>query len=868
LSSIPWTSATAGWGTVQLNQSIAGNPLTLHGVVYPSGIGTHASSTITYSLDGKYNTFVSDVGLDAEEIGVGSGAVDFQVIGDGKVLFDSGVLTPSSPTVHIAVSVAGVQTLTLQVNPQVAGDINYDHSDWAGAELLVDPAIPTAPTAPANLAAIAIGSASINLTWSATSTNQTSFTILRSTDGSNFAPIATGVAANSTTYTDSANLAAGTEYYYEVEAVSSAGASPASNIASATTAALSPIVTPLSSIPWTSATAGWGTVQLNQSIAGNPLTLHGVVYPSGIGTHASSTITYSLAGKYNTFVSDVGLDAEEIGVGSGAVDFQVIGDGKVLFDSGVLTPSSPTVHIAVSVAGVQTLTLQVNPQVAGDIDYDHSDWAGAELLVAAAIPTAPTAPANLAALATGQSSINLTWSATSTNQTSFTILRSTDGSNFAPIATGVAANSTTYTDAANLATGTEYYYEVEAVNSVASSAPSNIASAATAALAPIVTPLSSIPWTSATAGWGTVQLNQSIKDNPLTLHGVVYPSGIGTHASSTITYNLGGQYTTFISDVGLDDEEIGVGSGAVDFQVIGDGKVLFDSGVLTPSSPTVHIAISVAGVQTLTLQVNPQVAGDIDYDHSDWAGAELLSTPAAPIAPANLTATPMGSTSVKLTWTASPGATSYQVDRSTDGVNWTTVATSLSGSLTSWIDTAGIQASTEYYFRVRAVNSIGTSSNSNVANATTSALDTVTYVSSLPWTTATVGWGTIQENASILGNPITIHGVVYASGIGTHAASNISYSLAGQYTSFLADVGLDDEEIGVGSGAVDFQVIGTTNGVQTVLFDSGVLTPNSPTVSINVSVVGVQTLTLVVNPGIVGTIDYDHADWADARLTV
>ena len=58
-------------------------------------------------------------------------------------------------------------------------------------------------------------------------------------------------------------------------------------------------------------------------------------------------IVYNLAGAYNTFVSDVGIDDEEDGKGIGSVDFQVIGDGKVLFDSGILTNSSPTVHVAV-----------------------------------------------------------------------------------------------------------------------------------------------------------------------------------------------------------------------------------------------------------------------------------------------------------------------------------------------------------------------------------------------------------------------------------------------------------------------------------------------------------------------------------------
>ena len=83
-------------------------------------------------------------------------------------------------------------------------------------------------------------------------------------------------------------------------------------------------------------------------------------------------------------------------------------------------------------------------------------------------------------------------------------------------------------------------------------------------------------------------------------------------------------YSNFISDVGIDDEVSGQ-SGAVDFQVLGDGKVLFDSGILTSASPIVSFNVNVKGVQTLTLVVTNGVAGSIDYDHADWAGARLIS---------------------------------------------------------------------------------------------------------------------------------------------------------------------------------------------------------------------------------------------------
>jgi len=108
------------------------------------------------------------------------------------------------------------------------------------------------------------------------------------------------------------------------------------------------------------------------------------------------------------------------------------------------------------------------------------------------------------------------------------------------------------------------------------------------------------------------------------LNGVTYTKGIGTHAISNISYNLNGNYSTFVSDVGVDQEVSNKGEGFIIFQVYGDGKLLFDSGVLT-NDQVGHVNIDVAGVQTLTLVATNGVANSIDYDHADWAGARLLA---------------------------------------------------------------------------------------------------------------------------------------------------------------------------------------------------------------------------------------------------
>ena len=86
-----------------------------------------------------------------------------------------------------------------------------------------------------------------------------------------------------------------------------------------------------------------------------------------------------------------------------------------------------------------------------------------------------------------------------------------------------------------------------------------------------------------------------------------------------------------------------------------------------------------------------------------------------PAAPTGLVAT-AGNAQVSLSWNASSGATSYNVLRATiSGGPYTTITTGI--TTTSYTDT-GLINGTTYYYVVQAVNSAGTSPNSNEASAT------------------------------------------------------------------------------------------------------------------------------------------------------
>ncbi len=91
---------------------------------------------------------------------------------------------------------------------------------------------PAAPAAPSDLVATAVSTSAIDLTWSDNSNNETAFNLERSTDGTNFSPLATDLPAGTTSYSDT-GLMAGT-YSYRVNAENEAGTSAWSNVASAT----------------------------------------------------------------------------------------------------------------------------------------------------------------------------------------------------------------------------------------------------------------------------------------------------------------------------------------------------------------------------------------------------------------------------------------------------------------------------------------------------------------------------------------------------------------------------------------------------------------------------------------------------------
>ncbi|MEO3816332.1 NPCBM/NEW2 domain-containing protein [Plantactinospora sp. B24E8] len=135
LSHHTWISATSGWMSPTVDRSVGGgSPISLLGQVYPTGLGVASPSTVRYYLGDRCSRLTATVGIDdaVRNVGPEGGTATFQVVGDGRVLFDSGVVTRDAVR-QLDVDLTGVRVLDLLVGDAADGGYN-DRADWAGLD--------------------------------------------------------------------------------------------------------------------------------------------------------------------------------------------------------------------------------------------------------------------------------------------------------------------------------------------------------------------------------------------------------------------------------------------------------------------------------------------------------------------------------------------------------------------------------------------------------------------------------------------------------------------------------------------------------------------------------------------------------------
>ncbi|MFJ9620299.1 endo-alpha-N-acetylgalactosaminidase family protein [Streptomyces sp. NPDC101181] len=135
-SDLEWTASENGWGPVERDRSNGetgtgdGSPLTIGGVTYAKGLGTHAPATVRYYLGGKCSSLTAEVGVD--DVQTTRGSVRFSVTADGTRTVVSPVLGVADPAWKLTADVTGARYVELIVDD--AGDGNgNDHADWGNA---------------------------------------------------------------------------------------------------------------------------------------------------------------------------------------------------------------------------------------------------------------------------------------------------------------------------------------------------------------------------------------------------------------------------------------------------------------------------------------------------------------------------------------------------------------------------------------------------------------------------------------------------------------------------------------------------------------------------------------------------------------
>ncbi len=303
-----------------------------------------------------------------------------------------------------------------------------------------------APTAPGIPSGTGTSNTQISVTWGASTAGSgctVSYNLFRSIT-SGFTPSTSNQIASSLTsasYSDS-GLTAGTTYYYVVEATDGAGTSAASPQGSGST------LGNCSSSP----SAPTGLTAMASSSSAISLSWTGVSAPSGC-----ASLTYSMYGSTTS------------GFTPGSGNLIASGLTGTSYSNTGLTASTTYYYKVEAVDTVGSSAASTQAQAT---------------TLAASCSSAPSAPTGLTATASSSSAIGLTWSAVTppANCTisSYSVYGSTTRG-FTPGSGNLIASGVTGTSYSNtgLTASTTYYYKVEAVDTVGSSAPSTQAQATT-----------------------------------------------------------------------------------------------------------------------------------------------------------------------------------------------------------------------------------------------------------------------------------------------------------------------------------------------------------------------------------------------------
>lgn len=122
-----------GIPSVVLKTVPGGEPFRLNGKTYARGLGTQSTSILFFQMDGKAVSFTATVGVDDyanKEL-----VSRFYVVGDKKILFESGPMHAGDPSKKIEIDLKGIKRLGLLVVPEK--EVTKSHTDWVDARFVM-----------------------------------------------------------------------------------------------------------------------------------------------------------------------------------------------------------------------------------------------------------------------------------------------------------------------------------------------------------------------------------------------------------------------------------------------------------------------------------------------------------------------------------------------------------------------------------------------------------------------------------------------------------------------------------------------------------------------------------------------------------
>lgn len=617
----------------------------------------------------------------------------------GGAISERGVVwaTTANPTVGAGTKVTDASTGTGTFNSTLtglaSGTTHYARAyaiNVAGTSYGNDVTVLTVPGTPATPTSSSVGTTGFTVNWSAT-TGATSYRLDLST-ASNFGTLVSDysdLTVNSTSQAVS-GLTPGTTYYARVRAVNASG-------------------TGANSATLTQATTGVPEIAVESPV--------GTGVASGGSRADFGTLTVANTADFTFRVLNSGSAALSVtGItfgGTHASDFTVVGGSTATIAAG--GSQDFTIRFTPGADGARTGTVTF-----GNSDSDEGSYVISLSGTGSAAPVAPTVTSSAASLitatgATLNGTVNADGGAGITGR-GF-VYSSTDST--PTIEEGAGQVTTTGTTGAaseavtGLANSTLYYFRVYASNSAGTS-------------------------------YGSVLSFTTLKGQP-PLHVTGFAAGTITTANIPATWTgaTADGYLLRVSSTTVNDPT--------------DGTTVGDDTDLSDGAGTINLASNVTSYSSFTgfaagttyifkLYPYNNSGANIDYLATGVPSFEAELLPAAPAsAPTFASVTATGFT---VNWSAVTGADSYRLDVSTASDFASFVGGYENLEVTGGTSQAvtGLSANTQYFARVRAVNTSGTGANSATGNQTTSQLSAPATLAASSITSSgfTANWNSVS----------------------------------------------------------------------------------------------------------------------------